>query len=301
MAMEIVKPKLDVVFKKIFCDVENREILKCFLADIIEIPAETITDITIENTEGLPSRIDEKFVRFDMVLTTNKGLINVEIQLNNNGSFPERSLYYWAKRYGEQLNRGDSYDDIQPTISIYIVDFKMFDTADFYSYYTMADLKHQKILTDKCAIYFFELPKLDKNYDADNKKKLWMQFINAESESDLEMLEKTAVPEIQSGVRVVYNLSQDAILREMARVTEKRVLDERSALRHAKSEGLAEGRAEGRAEGLAEGRAEGLTEGIAKGLAEGRTAMIAEMRKHGIDEALINQIAESLKMNHGNH
>ena len=51
MAMEIVKPKLDVVFKKIFCDVENREILKCFLADIIEIPAETITDITIENTE----------------------------------------------------------------------------------------------------------------------------------------------------------------------------------------------------------------------------------------------------------
>ena len=115
------------------------------------------------------------------------------------------------------------------------------------------------------------------------------------------MLEKTAVPEIQSGVRVVYNLSQDAILREMARVTEKRVLDERSALRHAKSEGLAEGRAEGRAEGLAEGRAEGLTEGIAKGLAEGRTAMIAEMRKHGIDEELINQIAESLKMNHGNH
>ena len=119
------------------------------------------------------------------------------------------------------------------------------------------------------------------------------------------MLKKTAVPEIQSGVRVVYNLSQDAILREMARVTEKRVLDERSALKHAKSEGLAEGLAKGRTEGLTEGLAKGRTEGRAEGLAEGfdegRTAMIAEMRKHGIDEALINQIAESLKMNHGNH
>ena len=48
----------------------------------------------------------------------------------------------------------------------------------------MADLKHQQILTNKCGMYFFELPKLDKNYDPGNKKKLWMQFINAESEVD---------------------------------------------------------------------------------------------------------------------
>ena len=107
------------------------------------------------------------------------------------------------------------------------------------------------------------------------------------------MLEKTAVPEIQSGVRVVYNLSQDAILREMVRVTEGRVLDERSALKHAKSEGLAEGLAKGRTEGRAEGRAEGFD--------EGKIAMIAEMRKHGIDEALINQMIESSKLNHENH
>ena len=184
MAMEIVKPKLDVVFKKVFGDSENINILKGFLADILDIPIDEITDVTFDDTEVPPDEIEEKFVRFDMSLTTNKGLINVEIQLSNNGDFPERGLYYWAKRYSGQLKKGEGYDKIQPTISIYIVDFKMFDTEDFYSYFTMADLKHQQILTNKCGMYFFELPKLDKNYDPGNKKKLWMQFINAESEVD---------------------------------------------------------------------------------------------------------------------
>ena len=80
MAMEIVKPKLDVVFKKIFGDSENINILKGFLADILDIPIDEITDVTFDDTEVPPDEIEEKFVRFDMSLTTNKGLINVEIQ-----------------------------------------------------------------------------------------------------------------------------------------------------------------------------------------------------------------------------
>ena len=280
MAMEIVKPKLDVVFKKIFGDSENINILKGFLADILDIPIDEITDVTFDDTEVPPDEIEEKFVRFDMSLTTNKGLINVEIQLSNNGDFPERGLYYWAKRYSGQLKKGEGYDKIQPTISIYIVDFKMFDTEDFYSYFTMADLKHQQILTNKCGMYFFELPKLDKNYDPGNKKKLWMQFINAENKEELEMLNQTAVPEIIDGVRVLYRLSEDDLLRAKALRTEKRIRDERTALDHAIKEGLAKGREEGLAEGREEGRA------------EEKAAIIAKLRKHGADEVMIQMILE---------
>ncbi|MGM9937846.1 MAG: Rpn family recombination-promoting nuclease/putative transposase, partial [Candidatus Ornithomonoglobus sp.] len=93
----------------------------------------------IFDSEVAPDEIDQKFTRLDLNMTTNKGLINVEIQISNNGDFPERGLYYWAQRYGRQLKKGDSYSDIRPTISIYIVDFKMFDTDSFYSFYTMAD------------------------------------------------------------------------------------------------------------------------------------------------------------------
>ena len=268
MEMEIVKPKLDVVFKKVFCERENLSILKGFLADILDIPSDEITDVDFDNSEVPPDEVEDKFVRFDMVLTTNKGLINVEIQLSNNGDFPERGLYYWARRYGGQLKRGEGYDKIQPTISIYIVDFKMFDTKDFYSYFTMADLEHQQILTNKCGMYFFELPKIDKNYDADNKKKLWMQFINAESKEELDMLNQTAVPEIIDGLRVIYRLSEDDLLREKALRTEKRIRDERTALDHATAEGEAKGRAEEKA------------------------AIILRLRNLGIDEETIMKAVE---------
>ena len=99
------------------------------------------------------------------------------------------------------------------------------------------------------------------------------------------MLNQTAVPEIIDGVRVIYRLSEDELLREKAFRTEKRIRDERTALDHATAEGIEIGEARGRAEGRA----------------EERTAMIEEMRKHGIDEALINQMVESLKINNGNN
>jgi flagellar biosynthesis/type III secretory pathway protein FliH len=124
-----------------------------------------------------------------------------------------------------------------------------------------------------------------------------MQFINAESEEELNMLNQTAVPEIIDGVRVIYRLSEDELLREKAFRTEKRIRDERTALDHATAEGRKEGRAEGRKEGIEIGEARGRAEGEAKA----RTAMIEEMRKHGIDEALINQMVESLKINNGNN
>ena len=109
------------------------------------------------------------------------------------------------------------------------------------------------------------------------------------SKEDLNMLNQTAVPEIIDGVRVLYRLSEDDLLRAKALRTEKRIRDERTALDHAIKEGLAKGREEG----LAEGRAEGE--------AKGRADMIEEMLKHGIDEALINQMVESLNMNNGNN
>ena len=64
----------------------------------------------MENTEITPDEIDGKFTRFDLKLTVDNKLINVEVQVNNYGAFAERSLYYWAQRYGTQLKKGQGYD-----------------------------------------------------------------------------------------------------------------------------------------------------------------------------------------------
>ena len=61
-------------------------------------------------------------------------------------------------------------------------------------------------------------------------------------------------------VKVVYDLSEDTKIREAARIREKALHDEASALANAKNEGRAEGRAEGEANIISKMKAYGLSE-----------------------------------------
>ncbi len=86
------------------------------------------------------------------------------------------------------------------------------------------------------------------------------------------MLKQTNVPIINKAVNVIYDLSEDTRMREMARIREKALHDEASALANAKNKGLKEGR----------------IEGIAIGEANKEAALIANMRAIGMSEEQIN-------------
>ncbi|MCI5904075.1 MAG: hypothetical protein MRZ61_02925 [Oscillospiraceae bacterium] len=55
-------------------------------------------------------------------------------------------------------------------------------------------------------------------------------------------------------LKVIYDMSADTKIREIARLREKALHDEASALKNAKAEGLEEGMVKGRAEGKTEER-----------------------------------------------
>ena len=79
MARDVVSAKLDIIFKKIFT--ENKDMLQEFLADILEIPSESIQKIIVTNQELPLETSDGKFSRLDLNLKVADKLINVEIQL----------------------------------------------------------------------------------------------------------------------------------------------------------------------------------------------------------------------------
>ena len=74
------------------------------------------------------------------------------------------------------------------------------------------------------------------------------------------MVEATSMPIIQKAVKVIYDMSEDTRIRELARMREKALHDEASALRQAKDEGREEGKAELRNEMIEKMRAMGMTE-----------------------------------------
>ncbi len=112
------------------------------------------------------------------------------------------------------------------------------------------------------------MKKVGRKPNPDNSRELWLQFINADSEEEFEMISQTNVPIMKKAVNVIYDMSEDTKIREIARLREKALHDEASALKNAKEEGKEEGRAEGRAEGKAEERANAIIRMRALGFTE---------------------------------
>ena len=65
---------------------------------------------------------------------------------------------------------------------------------------------------------------------------------------------------MQKAVNVIYDMSEDTKIREYARMREKALHDEASALKNAKAEGIVEGRAEERNDIISKLKAYGMTD-----------------------------------------
>lgn len=229
MGRNIVKAKLDIIFKTMFSKSENEDILHSFLSTMLELPYDSIKEIVIQNSEILPETITGKFSRLDLKMQVDDKLVNVEMQIKNEPDFNDRVLYYWSKLYSGDLKSGDEYGDLKQSISINIINFNMFECPEFHSCFKVPEVNRHELLTDKCAIHFFELKKINKKINKNNRMELWLQLINAESEEELEMLRQTNVPEIQKAVMVIHQMSEDEKIQELARLREKALHDEASA------------------------------------------------------------------------
>ncbi len=279
MERKVLTAKLDVIFKKLFSDKNNEDLLRHFLSCILEIPYDNIQKIYILNPEILPGTVDGKFGRMDLKLLVDDRLINVEMQVNNQIFFNDRSLFYWSKMYSDQLKSSEQYDQLKKTIAVNILDFNMFTCKEFHSHFKIMETSRHNVLTDKFSMHFFELKKISKEINKDDPMELWLQFINAENEEEYAMLQNTGVEPIKKAVTVIHEMSADEKTRELAWFREKALHDEAALLYESKQEGIEEGRKEGREEGRKEG------------IEKGRSEMIEKMRRAGFSDEEIKRIS----------
>lgn len=260
MSRDVISAKLDIIFKKIFSQEENEDMLHDFISSLLDIPYNDIQKITVCNPEILPETADGKFSRMDLRLLVDNKVVNVEMQVSSKPDFNDRVLYYWSKIYSGELKSGEDYGELKQTISINIVNFNISNKNDYHSHYMLMEKDTGEIFSDKLSIHFFELKKINKQINKNDRKELWLQLINAESEEELAMLENTNVPVIQKAVMVIHRMSADEKMKEIARMREKALHDEASALKGARAEGRAEGKAERNAEIFSIMKAKGFTD-----------------------------------------
>ncbi len=244
MERKIVSAKIDVVFKELF--IRERSLLKYFISDVLDIPFENILDITLTNPEMPSDYSDGKLVRLDLSVRLRKydnteTLINVELQVNSQSYLKKRTLFYWSKLYTSELQSGESYSNLKRTICVNILDFNITKKQNYHTEIITTDKETGEQFTDLMSIHFFELRKVTNSLDVNDRKAMWMQLIRADTEEELNMIKDTNIPAMKQAVQVIFDMSDDTALRERARLREKALHDEASALQGAKEEGLKEG------------------------------------------------------------
>lgn len=237
---EILKPKNDIMFKKMFADENNKDMLIDLIASLMDIPINDIGGVKVLNPEINISIIHEKFSQLDILVEENKNIIDLEMQTVNQKDFLDRVMVYWAKMCAGDVKEGKSYSKLHKNVSISIMDFRKFETGnDYWSKFMLYDEKHKIYMTDKCAFYFFELPKMTEK-DKPSRKELWLKLINSNNKEELDMMEQYNVPIINKAVDVVKSLSSDPETRELIRIREDAAHQRASLLSEAREEGRQE-------------------------------------------------------------
>ena len=229
--------KSDVLFKMLFR--ENQHLLKRLIAVLLEISLESISHFHMTNTEMPPEEIGKKFCRLDINMVVDDKRINLEIQVEDEGNYPERALFHFARVYSASLPSGNDYSELSRTIIISIMDFELFDCEEVHSEFQVLEVKRHILLTDKCGLHFFELPKMQdvKAINPNNEKELWLALFNAETEEELEELTKTGGAVMSEAIQAYRGVTATEEFRSLEWLRAKTRNDESNALSNARKQG----------------------------------------------------------------
>jgi len=219
-----MKPKIDFAFKEIMNDEKARI---GFLAAVLHIDPESIKSTRILNPYLRQTHADDKLGILDVrVLMNDDTEIDTEIQLSELMVWADRSLFYAAKMYTDQIKPGQKYNVFKKCVSISILDFILFEEEkEFYSCFHITEDKRHFKYTDKMEFHVIELPKLSPKLKEDSSSvELWAKFINAEEMEEFDMIAEKD-PYIQSAYNQLQIISQDEQKRLEYEARQKAILD----------------------------------------------------------------------------
>ena len=109
-----------IVFQK------NKKILRGLVRSLLHLDDDEISSIVLENPITPGEKVNDKTIILDLFITLNNNRkINIEMQVLNGNDWPERSLTYLCRSF-DNLEEGQSYTDVIPSMHIGILDFTLF-------------------------------------------------------------------------------------------------------------------------------------------------------------------------------
>jgi predicted transposase/invertase (TIGR01784 family) len=204
----ILPVKSDFIFKLIFGDQRNVDILAAFLRSVLDIPSEEYDRLTIVDSYIKKESEDDKYGILDVKVHTISGsVVHVEIQLRVLPIMKARTIYSQSKLVTEQMSSGKKWSVIKRAITIVITDDVFVPEGDKYHHQFRYRTKDGIEFSDLVEINTLDLNKLPANNDSTDLW-YWMTFIKTDDEEALDMLAQRS-PQMRKAVGVLKELSAD--------------------------------------------------------------------------------------------
>lgn len=222
----------DALFKMLF--VKYPELLKRLVAELLGIRDDSIKEFAITNPEMRPETLGNKYCCLDINMNIDGRRVDLEVQVEDEKDYPERSLYYWAREYSSALPESGEYRDLPRTIVISIIAFKLFACAEFHSEFRLLEATRHEQLTDRMSMHYFELPKLPKKVGKDDELLLWLSLFRSKTEEEILNIQKMEVPIMEQVIEAYRRVSASDELKELARLRDREFRAKASALGNAR-------------------------------------------------------------------
>jgi predicted transposase/invertase (TIGR01784 family) len=208
-----IDPKIDFAFKRMCL---ANPVLKSIVQSVVDFE---VMELEITNPFLDKVNSDGKMAILDIKAKDASGrLFNVEIQLSGGPDLLQRFLYYCARVYVSQLNEGEEYNTLSPTISICFVNGTVFrESNEYHTCIQLRDNHTHRIVSRDLELHIFELNKFRKHRNELNSPlDQWLYFLlYAEGFDPKCPPPELTVPEISRAIKELNDMSDSTLEREL--------------------------------------------------------------------------------------
>ncbi|MDR1330730.1 MAG: Rpn family recombination-promoting nuclease/putative transposase [Tannerella sp.] len=179
-----LNPLNDFLFMKYMGEEGDEEQLLAFLNVVLHKTGnDGIVSVKILDTRLSADIVGDKSGIMDIRAEMDNGTrVNIEVQLRAVGNMDKRSLFYWSREYGKNMQAGDIYDDLPRVITINIVDTEFLPIDRVHaSFHLWEDDDKDYMLTDIMEIHFIDMVKFRRLKEKDIEHNLlhrWLTFFD---------------------------------------------------------------------------------------------------------------------------
>ncbi|MDR3012514.1 MAG: Rpn family recombination-promoting nuclease/putative transposase [Chitinispirillales bacterium] len=252
----LLLPTVDTIFKKLFGDERNKDILADFLAAVLGFEIKP-RDIILIDPHLKREEPDDKLGILDVKLRLKGGkVVNIEVQVDNFKGIRHRQEYYISKMSAEQLGVKEEHQNLLPVVSILIInDYLLTETERYHCKFSMLEETEHFKLHDLRTIHTLELPKLP--MDSHGKLENWLKFLKSKTREEFMSVAVKSRP-MTRALEELEVMSADEATRMIYDYRLKMARDERARLKDATEKGMEQGLTQG----LVQGRKEGLLQAV---------------------------------------